>query len=174
MICIISGTNRKNSNSIIVARHYQALLNQNNAPNTILDLADLPADFIVSALYENTGKNEEFNRLQAVVNQADKIVFIVPEYNSSLPGVLKTFIDGLNYPSGLRDKKAALVGISSGMQGGIIAVSHLTDILNYLGTTVLALKPKLAFIEKHLQEDKITNPLYLELLETQAQQMVNF
>jgi chromate reductase len=174
MICIISGTNRKNSNSIIVARHYQALLNRNNTPNTIVDLADLPADFIVSALYENTGKNEEFNRLQEIINQADKIVFIVPEYNGSLPGILKTFIDGLDYPGGLRDKKAALVGLSSGMQGGVLAVSHLTDILNYLGTTVLALKPKLALIEKNLQDDKITNPLYLELLETQAQQMVEF
>lgn len=174
MICIISGTNRKDSNSILIARHYQTLLNDRRASNTILDLRELPSDFILSALYENTGKNPHFNKMQAVIDEADKFVFVVPEYNGSIPGVLKAFIDGLNYPGGLRNKKAALIGLSSGMQGGVLAVSHLTDILNYLGTDVLALKPKLAFIEKNMDREQVTNPLYLELLESQADLLVNF
>ena len=43
----------------------------------------------------------------------------------------------------VQDKKAALVGISSGVQGAGLALSHLTDIFNYCGMHVLAQKPKL-------------------------------
>ena len=66
-----------------------------------------------------------------------KLVIIVPEYNASFPGVLKAFIDGLTYPGGIQGKKAALVGLSGGGQGGLLAMTHLTDVLMYLGTTVL-------------------------------------
>ncbi|WP_172796060.1 NADPH-dependent FMN reductase, partial [Roseivirga echinicomitans] len=95
-------------------------------------------------------------------------------YNGSFPGVLKTFIDGLKYPEGVRDKKAALVGISSGVQGGVFAMSHLTDIFNYLGMHVFALKPKLAAIESNFIDGKITNTLYNQLINTQIEKFIEF
>ena len=42
---------------------------------------------------------------------SQKFVIIVPEYNGSFPGVLKTFFDGLKFPSTFTDKNCALVGI---------------------------------------------------------------
>jgi len=99
---------------------------------------------------------------------------MLPEYNGSFPGVLKTFIDGLKYPEGVRDKKAALVGISSGVQGGVFAMSHLTDIFNYLGMHVFALKPKLAAIERNFIDGKITNTLYNQLINTQIDKFIEF
>ena len=76
---------------------------ENNLENlgveaTILDLRDLPEDFLVSSLYENAGKNESFNPLRTSMKDSEKFVFIVPEYNGSFPGVLKAFIDGLKFP----------------------------------------------------------------------------
>lgn len=142
--------------------------------STILDLANMPSDFIVSALYENSGKNSDFNKYRRIIEESSKFVFVVPEYNGSFPGVLKAFIDGLKYPDSFTDKKCALVGISSGVQGGGLAVSHLTDIFNYCGMHVLALKPKLARIETHISNKHITNDLYMELLQTQARQLIEF
>ena len=174
MITIITGTNRKNSKSRVISNIYQGILSGLGEESTILDLANVPADFIVSALYENSGKNSDFNKYRQVIEKSSKFVFIVPEYNGSFPGVLKAFIDGLKYPDSFIDKKCALVGISSGVQGGGLAVSHLTDIFNYCGMHVLALKPKLARIEANTSNGIVTNNLYQELLETQAKQLIEF
>ena len=174
MISIIVGTNRSNSKSKEVAQFYQNLLNNLNQENQIIDLTKLPNDFAFSALYENSGKNESFNVLKKMIETSDKYVFIVPEYNGSFPGVLKTFIDGLSYPNGLAHKKAALVGIADGVQGGALALSHLTDIFNYLGLNVLAQKVKIPFMKKNFVDGQITDPLILSLIEGQANLIVNF
>ena len=174
MITIIAGTNRPNSNARIISEIYADLLQQRGEACQILDLKDLPEDFIATALYENNGKNAGFNKLNELINTSDKFVFIVPEYNGSYPGVLKAFIDGLSYPNSLKNKKAALVGISTGTQGGAIALSHLTDVLHYIGTHVLAAKPRLMFIHKNLNEGKLTNTLYLSLLQEQIDSFLSF
>ncbi|MFA0962829.1 NADPH-dependent FMN reductase [Roseivirga sp. BDSF3-8] len=174
MYTIISGTNRNNSVSAKVSEMYRDILKDHGIEANIIYLTDLPDDFLFSALYENTGKHKKFNEFTKVVNESEKFVFVVAEYNGSFPGVLKAFIDGLDYQSSLKNKKCALVGISAGDQGGGLALSHLTDILNYLGMHVLALKPRMGKIGSALTENKITNPLYKDLLLTQAEQLIGF
>ncbi len=174
MINIIVGTNRKNSVSFALAKLYQQILMDKGNQSEILNLQDLPNDFVFSALYENNGKNAEYNLFHEKVKAGDKYVFIVPEYNGSFPGILKAFIDGMTYPNSFRNKKCALVGLSSGVGGGGIALSHLTDIFHYLGMHVLPLKPKLAKIEKNMSDNLLTNRLYTELLQSQAEMLINF
>ena len=176
MITIISGTNRSNALSLKLSRIYQKFLNNLDAPSQIIDLSELPPDFAFSALYEQSGRNKLFNVFRQQMKDSDKFVYIVPEYNGSFPGVLKTFIDGLEFPGSFENKKCALVGLSAGEQGAGLALSHLTDIFNYCGMHVLALKPKLAQIEENMdvEKEEITNPLYKELIEMQARQLVAF
>lgn len=174
MITIVVGTNRQEALSRVLADIYQTLLTEQSAPCQIVDLHALPDDFLSTALYENNGQNDVVNRLGDRLAASDKVVFIIPEYNNSFPGVLKMFIDAMPYPSLLQGKKCALVGLSAGVQGGALALSHFTDVLNYLGAHVLAAKPKLAFIQQHLQEDVLTNKLYRALLEEQVQQLITF
>jgi chromate reductase, NAD(P)H dehydrogenase (quinone) len=173
-IVIIVGTNRPNSISGQIAEYYQNVLDGKNAPSVILDLVQLPHDFTVSALYHNSGKNEAFNSLKELLENAEKFVFIVPEYNGSYPGVLKAFIDGLPYPNSFVNKKAALVGISSNMQGGALSLSHLNDVFSYLGMNTLALRVKLAEIRTHFKNQVFSNALYKELLDMQAEQIIRF
>lgn len=173
-ILIISGTNRNKSYSIQLAEYYQSVLKENGAGSEILDLSTLPEDFLFSALYENSGKNTAFNAFQTKVDSYKKMVFIVAEYNGSFPGVLKAFIDGLEYPNSLKNKKAALVGLSAGDQGGALALSHLSDILSYMGTNVLAFRPRLSSLEKNFKEGKFINKLYEEVLKEQAISLINF
>ncbi|MDB5262449.1 MAG: nadph-dependent fmn reductase [Adhaeribacter sp.] len=174
MITIIAGTNRPNSNARVISEIYAGLLKERNIDCQILDLVDLPNDFTNTALYDNCGQDEGFNQLVSIIEQSEKAVFIIPEYNNSIPGVLKTFIDGFPYPNVLRNKKTALVGISTGTQGGALAISHFTDILNYLGVHVLAVKPRLMFIHKNLHQGKLTNTLYQDLLNEQIDSLLNF
>ncbi len=174
MILIISGTNRKNSNSFKLAQEYQKNLNNKSVKSEILSLENLPESFIQTALYENNGKNEEFNLIRNQIDNYNKFVFIVSEYNGSLPGILKLFLDGLKYPGSLKNKKAALVGLSAGPQGGTLALSHLTDILNYLGTHVLANRIKLPFIDKNMENGFLKEGSYKEHLISQSQQIIDF
>ncbi|MFD2519376.1 NADPH-dependent FMN reductase [Emticicia soli] len=174
MIGVIIGTNRNNSLSRKVGLYYQKLLQSLGAESQIIDLAELPEDFAFSALYHNSGKNEAFNKFQTIVDATQKFVFIVPEYNGSFPGVLKTFLDGLRYPDSFNYKKAALVGISSGMQGNAVGLGHLNDILSYMGTDVLGLRMKLGSIRSHFDGEEFTFEVYRNFLTRQAKQLIEF
>lgn len=175
MITIVSSTNRNESLSFQISLLYQQILKSMNKASKIINLNDLPPDFTSTALYENAGRNVAFNEFRMLMKNSNKYVFVVPEYNGSFPGVLKAFIDGLEYPGTFVNKKCALVGLSSGVQGGGLALSHLTDIFNYCGMHVLALKVKLARIEANMNDDQeVTNKLYMDLLTQQARQLIDF
>ena len=175
MITIISGTNRPASRARRVADYYQTLLTELETPCQILDLAELPADFIATALYANAGTHPEFNRLAGLLAASSHWVIITPEYNGSFPGVLKAFIDGLPYPGAFQGKKAALVGLSSGGQGGLLAMTHLTDVLMYLGTAVLPQRVRLPFINKDLHPELgLSQDLSRQLLREQATALLQF
>ena len=174
MITIVCGTNRKDSITRKVVSFYADILKELDQEIEIINLEDLPPDFIQSALYENAGKNEAFNVFQEQVDACEKFVFITPEYNGSFPGVLKAFIDGMRYPGTFEGKKCALVGISAGTQGGVLAMSHLTDIFHFLGMNVLANKPRLPLLDSKMNGDEIIDQLYIQLLKEQADQFIGF
>jgi chromate reductase len=173
-LLIISGTNRSEALSPMVAEAYVEQANKQGLEAEIIDLRDLPKDFTATALYGNAGKNESFNALREKMKQAQKFVFIVPEYNGSFPGVLKAFIDGLDFPDTFTGKKAALIGVSAGMLGSSHAMSHFTDILNYCGTHVLARKPRLTRISAAIEDGKLTNESYLDQIQKQTKELIKF
>lgn len=173
-IYIISGTNRQQAVSIQVANIYQQEFKALGVDVEIIDLRQLPADYLFSGLYENAGKNELVNDFRTKMREGSKFVFVIAEYNGSFPGVLKSFIDGLEFPDSFTNKKCALVGLSAGIQGAVLAMSHLTDILNYCGAHVLAQKPKLSLIGANIKEGVITNELYMQLIKEQVQQLLDF
>lgn len=173
-IVLIVGTNRDDSQSRALCQYYESLLKDKNVESIVLDLNKLPKDYIHSALYENRGTDSTFNAFQKIIDEAEKFVFIIPEYNGSFPGALKVFIDGLRYPDSFSNKKAALVGLSAGVQGGTLALSHFNDILCYLGMNVLAARVKLARFTQNFKEGKITDKLYDQLLHEQIDKLIAF
>ena len=69
----------------------------------------------------------------AEVAAADGVVFVTPEYNYSVPGVLKNAIDWASRPaynSVFKDKPCFIVSVSGGALGGVRAQAHLKYILN--------------------------------------------
>ena len=69
-------------------------------------------------------------RLRANIEAVDAVVFVTPEYNHSIPGVLKNAIDYLP-PATLKDKATALVGYS--YSGGVNPRAHLREVLSTFG-----------------------------------------
>lgn len=69
----------------------------------------------------------------AAVRAADGLVFVTPEYNYSIPGVLKNAIDWASrpaYESVFKGKPCVVVSTSGGALGGVRAQAHLKYILN--------------------------------------------
>lgn len=173
-IGIIIGTNRQNSLSKAIAFYYKKQLELKEQQAEIIDLSTLPEDFAFSALYQNAGQNQEFNEFQVTIDQIQKFVVVVPEYNGSFPGVLKTFFDGLRYPDTFDDKKVALVGISAGVLGNAVGLGHLNDIMSYMGANVLGLRVKLGLTNNHFKDDDFTLPIYKEFVDKQIKQLLAF
>jgi NAD(P)H-dependent FMN reductase len=63
------------------------------------------------------------------IGNADAVLVVTPEYNHSIPGVLKNALDTLFFSFALRHKPVAVVGYSGGPIGGARAVEHLAQIL---------------------------------------------
>ena len=93
---------------------------------------DLPA--AVRAMKEQIGK-------------ADAVLLITPEYNRSIPGVLKNVLDWGSRPYGQNvwaGKPAAMAGSSAGAVGTAVAQSHLRSVAGFLGMKLTA-QPELYF-----------------------------
>ncbi len=79
-------------------------------------------------------------RLKREIGSAHGLLFVTPEYNRSLPGVLKNAIDHASRPYGQNawaGKPAGVLGISVGALGTSLAQQHLRNILAYLDVPVM-------------------------------------
>lgn len=108
---------------------------------TPFDLAPIP---LYNADLDGEIKPEPVVALKSAISQADALLFVTPEYNHGIPGVLKNAIDWASRPVGrspLAGKPAAIMGATRGMWGTIRAQVQLRQVLAATKTQVL-LKPE--------------------------------
>ena len=78
--------------------------------------------------------------LKAAIAEADAVLFATPEYNASIPGVLKNALDWVSRPlatNPLRNKPVAVVGASTGAFGAVWAQAELRKVLAAIGARVV-------------------------------------
>ncbi|MDQ3018623.1 MAG: NAD(P)H-dependent oxidoreductase [bacterium] len=135
-IAVICGSVRPNRLSIL-AVHYiiEAIKNDGHSP-VLADFTELQLPFVDTL--ETPGKlkkqypYEAVQRWSTIVDSADGFVFVSPEYNHSIPGVLKNAIDWLS-PE-FTNKPAGLIGVSNGAIGGARMIEHLRAVMENFGT----------------------------------------
>lgn len=99
-------------------------------------IGDLP-------LYNQDADGNEVTAVQqfrGAVRGADAVLFVTPEYNRSVPGVLKNALDQGSRPYGQSvwdGKPAAVIGMSVGAIGTALAQQHLRNVLAYLNMPTL-------------------------------------
>ena len=79
-------------------------------------------------------------RLKAEIAAAQGLIFVTPEYNRSMPGVLKNALDQASRPYGQNawgGKPAGVLGVSVGAAGTAMAQQHLRNVLAYLDVPTL-------------------------------------
>ena len=173
MITIISSTNRPGSHTLKLAQYYQQKLREKGTEAGLLSLAELPANLIQTDLYGK--RSPEFMPIQDIITRTDKFLFIIPEYNGSFPGVLKVFIDACAYPESFYEKKAALVGLSSGKYGNIRGIDHFTGVCHYIHLNTMSLKIHIASINKEMdQNGQLLNADTLKFTNEQIDKFIKF
>ncbi|NVO04759.1 MAG: NAD(P)H-dependent oxidoreductase [Rhodoferax sp.] len=101
-----------------------------------VDISDLP-------LYnqdEDSHQAAAVLRIKSQIQGAQGLLFVTPEYNRSIPGVLKNAIDHASRPYGqsaFNGKPAGVIGASVGAVGTALAQQHLRNILAYLNMPTL-------------------------------------
>lgn len=134
-VAVVVGSLRKESFNATLATALQDL-----APKDLsferLRLDELP-------LYnqdDDGAQAETVQRLKAQIRASQALLFVTPEYNRSIPGVLKNAIDHASRPYGQNawaGKPAGVIGISVGAVGTAVAQQHLRTILAYLDVPTL-------------------------------------
>ena len=95
---------------------------------------------------------EPVRRLKTEIAGAAGVLFVTPEYNRSIPGVLKNAIDHASRPYGQSawaGKPGAVIGASGGAIGTAVAQQHLRNILAYLDMPTLG-QPEM-FLQKFVE-----------------------
>jgi chromate reductase, NAD(P)H dehydrogenase (quinone) len=138
-ILAISGSLRRDSHNSALLRAAADLLPP-GVEMTIYDrLEDIPP-FNEDRLDR---RPDAVQHLRDAVEAADGVLISTPEYNSSIPGVLKNALDWLSRPlieSPLRNKPAAVIGASTGMFGAVWAQAETRKVLGAIGARVLDLE----------------------------------
>jgi len=189
MITIISGTNRPNSRTSLIASHCLQVLYDAGEDVQLLDLVDLNLPILSDEMYNASGQHPYISTLQdKYLIHSDHWLIISPEYNGSFPGILKLFFDAVSvrrYKETFSGKSASMIGVASGRAGNFRGMEHLTGILNYLNVLVMPNKLPVSVIEKNISEngtiEKITSLVLSSFLEemivfyrNQKQEKVNF
>ncbi|HLX93926.1 MAG TPA: NAD(P)H-dependent oxidoreductase, partial [Puia sp.] len=144
MYCIISGTNRPHSNTLKVAGQYQSILKSMGIPASLVSLENLNV----------LERSERYVDLEEkVLIPSSKFIFISPEYNGSIPGVLKCMFDVSDVAVTWWNKKALLTGISTGRAGNLRGMDDLTGILHYLKVVVHPNKLPISVVASLLNAD---------------------
>ncbi|MDR2128356.1 MAG: NAD(P)H-dependent oxidoreductase [Burkholderiaceae bacterium] len=134
-IAVVVGSLRKDSFNLQVARAFVRL-----APPDVrfqfCRIDDLP-------LFSQDTEGQPtaaVTRLKDEIKAADGVLFVTPEYNRSVPGVLKNAIDCASRPYGQgvwQNKPAGVMGVSPGGLGTALAQQHLRNVLSFFNMPTL-------------------------------------
>jgi len=163
-VAVLVGSLRKESFNRKIANSLQSL-----APASLaLDLVDIGTLPLYNADLE-ADVPAPWAVFRERLRKADAYLFVTPEYNRSIPGVLKNAIDVGSRPSGQSSwaggKAGAIISVSLGMIGGFGANHHLRQSLVFLN--VHPLQQPEAYVggaDKLFEGDQLVNPATREFL----------
>lgn len=166
MITIISGTNRKYSNTFKIAREYQLILQEKGIEAGILSLEDMNL-LQYDAAFEKIEND--------ILIPTTHFIIISPEYNGSFPGVLKMLFDNSRSHEIWFHKKALLTGVATGRAGNLRGMDHLADVLNYIKITVHPCKLPISAINTIVDIDgKIADKNTLKAINQQLDEFIHW
>lgn len=173
MITMVVGTNRPGSKTRAVATQVEGIYRELSTPLKVLDLANLPAEIFHPSSYAQ--KPTSFLPFSEGVLQSSGLVIVTPEYNGSMPGVLKYFIDMLKFPESFERRPVCFVGVAAGMWGALRPIEQLQAIFGYRNAYIFPERVFIARIGDQLDErGKLKDPELIERVRAQQKGFIEF
>src|ERR1700733_6396649 len=148
----ISGSLRRDSHNTALLRAAAALLPPEVELAVYARLGELPP-FNEEVVSDRAAAAQH---LWDEIDAADGVLISTPEYNSSIPGVLKNALDWMSQPlieSPLRNKPAAVIGASTGMFGAVWSQAETRKVLGAIGARVLDRELPVPSADEQFDED---------------------
>ncbi len=106
---------------------------------------------------------------------SEKFVFVMPEYNGSFPGILKTMLDNSDIKKCWWHKKAMMVGVADGRAGNLRGMEHMTNILHYLKMHVFYDKIPISRINEEISDNgEVLKPATAKVIQQQIDNFLKF
>ncbi len=169
---IISGTNRPGSRTLQISQIIQNIYASHNSPVELIDLQKLPFNELSGAEYADN-QPHAFKEAISKVGSAEGIIIVAPEYNGSMPGILKYFIDHWKFPESFESRPVCFVGLG-GIFGGLRPVEHLQQVFGYRNAFIFPQRVFLFNVWNNLKDGIIQDKLTNELLNSQAEGFIKF
>jgi chromate reductase, NAD(P)H dehydrogenase (quinone) len=172
-LTVISGTDRPGSNTKIIAKFLENKYRQLGATADLLDL---------EGMFEGAGNGPQYGVVPThpkikqgyeMVLASNGLVIVTPEYNGSMPGALKYFIDHLKFPDSFENRPVCFVGIGWRF-GGLRPVEHLQQIFGYRNAFIYPHRVFLINGPKMIENQTLIDKSTLELLDNQSIGFVKF
>jgi NAD(P)H-dependent FMN reductase len=142
-VLMFAGSTREGSINKKLVKAAAIIAEEMGAKVTVIDLRDFPMPIYDWDLEQKEGNTENIKKLRNLFLTHDVVVISAPEYNASIPGVLKNAIDWLSRDNegrrsyaAFEKKTFAIMSCSGGKTGGAKVLSHLQDALEELGGEV--------------------------------------
>jgi len=146
-IVCISGTSRPGNFTSRAVRVVEDELRKLGAEVTVLDARELTLDF------PGFPRTADAGRLRDEVERAAGLVLATPEYHGGFSAMTKLILENLGFPSLLKDKPVALVGVAAGRIGAIKSLEQLRSICAHTGALVLPGAVSVAGVQAAFDED---------------------
>ena len=163
---IISGTNRPGSNSLKISQFIQNLYLEASEQVEILDLANIGLEQLDGSHYGKAPPPKLAETIEKI-NQSEGLIVVVPEYNGSMPGALKYFIDHWKYPQSFEQRPVCFIGLG-GMFGGLRPVEHLMQVFSYRNAFIFPIRIFLINVWNIYKDGEWKDPMSLQLLRSQV------
>ncbi len=146
-VLVFAGSLRADSYNKKLAKDAAETASKMGADVTVIDLKDFSMPFYDADLEAKEGMPKNAKRLRDLMIASDAIVISTPEYNHSIPAVLKNSLDwasrnekGGGSKEAFKGKKFAIMSAAAGKSGGASALVHLRQVIEDCGGEVVSVQ----------------------------------
>lgn len=165
---VISGTNRPGSRTLQVAKFVHKLYLDAGEKTELIDLSHVGLEDLGAAAMYGDNVPPKMRAEIDKINASEGLVIVTPEYNGSMPGALKYFIDHWTYPDSYEFRPIALIGLGARF-GALRPVEHLQGVLGFRNAFIYPERVFITDISKALDASgNLSDQRLVDLLKSQV------
>jgi len=181
-ILVIPGSLRTGSHNVRLAAAAAYVFAQAGVDVTRISLGDFPLPIYDGDLQARSGVPKNAVNLKRMIGAHHGVLFVTPEYNSSVPALVKNTIDWITRVQDahelrgqvFRERPFAIAAASAGRLGGTRALAALRLILSACHATVIPNQIALSFADQAYDDmDRLKNPADIEALQALVRQLID-